>query len=79
MCIRLQGGLMKRLALTIFLTSLWAVALTGCDENVLKDARDGKSYKIVKIGEQVWMEENLNFEMEDSYCYDDKSKKCKKF
>ena len=49
----------------------------------LCDDRDGQMYDFVKVGDDVWMAENLNYNYNvgsaKSMCYDDEPKNCEKY
>lgn len=48
--------------------------LTDNEMDTIKDPRDGEMYEIVKIGDQWWMAQNLNYKTSHSFYYEENSR-----
>jgi hypothetical protein len=56
--------------------------LTQFDFSFLADSRDGRVYRTVKIGDQVWMAENLDYDTLNgtgSWCYENNGEYCERY
>ncbi len=48
-------------------------------DGILTDSRDGHRYRVVKIGNQIWLAQNLNFSCANSWCYGGDTARCSIF
>ena len=65
-----------------FCVEVYNNSVSFCPDTLLGtlvDNRNGQTYKTVQIGKQNWMAENLNYEVENTRCYDDLNSNCEKY
>ena len=54
----------------------------GCERAItpifdeITDVRDNQTYQTVTLGDQTWLAQDLNYETDDSWCYDDDPAHC---
>jgi uncharacterized protein (TIGR02145 family) len=73
---KMTAGSLLLMAMLVFFTA-------GCEKKPvtgeMTDARDGQKYKTVKLGNQTWFAQNLNYETDTSWCYEDNPAMCETY
>ena len=53
---------------------------TGCQGlTSVTDPRDGQVYSVVQIGDQCWLQKNMNYQAGNNWCYNDNTDNCTEY
>jgi uncharacterized protein (TIGR02145 family) len=69
-------------AFSLLMMTVMLLVVMGCvndpkpEFGEMTDARDGQTYQTVKLSDQTWLAQDLNYETENSWCYGDDPANC---